>query len=317
MTRMSLMKLIFFGAGEFAASLLRQLSEVHHIALVVTPPPSLAGRRMSSQQCPAAACAVRCRLPLCETVTPTEVPDLYRHLSPELLVVCDYGLLLPPSLLNWTPAGALNLHPSLLPRWRGAAPIERALLAGDSDTGVTIMHMNEKLDAGDIVMQQKTPISALTNGGELKQLLANMGATLMIKTLSNLAASLSASRPQPKEGVCYAAKISPAERALDFNQPADFVARQVRTFAPIPGAHTDINGSHIKVRTARENKLSGHAGEVLAADKNGIVIACKQNSITLSSLQRAGKRELSADEFLRGFPLSVGDKAGIINTAPR
>lgn len=309
------MQIVFFGAGKIAALLLQRLSEAHDMMLTVTPPPRPAGRKMIKQQCPAAVCATRLNLPLHETAAPADVPALYAKTPPELVVVCDYGLLLPPNILNWSPMGALNMHPSLLPRWRGAAPIERAILAGDSETGVTIMQMNEELDAGDIIRQQKISISPDATGGALSESLAETGAILMIKVLNNLAAS--SSYPQPAERVSYAAKISAAERVLDFNQPADFVAGQVRAFAPFPGAHTYINGVIVKARLAVESEHSGAPGEILAVGKNGITVACAKHAITLLRLQRAGRQELCAEGFLRGFPLSIGEKAGIINAPPR
>ena len=151
--------------------------------------------------------------------------------------------------------------------------------------------------------------------GALSESLAETGAILMIKVLNNLAAS--SSYPQPAERVSYAAKISAAERVLDFNQPADFVAGQVRAFAPFPGAHTYINGVIVKARLAVESEHSGAPGEILAVGKNGITVACAKHAITLLRLQRAGRQELCAEGFLRGFPLSIGEKAGIINAPPR
>ena len=247
---------------------------------------------------PLAVCANQMGL----NVTHQTDAALLRRQQPDALVVCDYGVLLPSDFLSVARLGALNVHPSLLPSWRGAAPVERAILAGDEKTGVTIMRLNQQLDAGDILAQQETPITPQTTGGSLRLSLAEMGASLLLRVL----AETNAFPPRPQQAALstYAAKIKPRERLLNFSQPAEAVRRKVAAFAPQPCAHCFLSGIRVKVHQATIVAGDAVAGTLLAANDVGIVIACKDGALQIRRLQKAGGNPMSAADFLHGFPLS-------------
>ncbi|MGU9951553.1 MAG: methionyl-tRNA formyltransferase [Gammaproteobacteria bacterium WSBS_2016_MAG_OTU1] len=292
------MRIVFIGSGSFGIPALQLLTQDHTLVGVFCSPPRPAGRKMALTSCPLAVAARRLSLPLNE-IAPTE--KMMQDLQPQAIVVCDYGTILSPSLWQNVERGAINIHSSLLPQWRGAAPIIRAIINGDADTGITIMQMDAGLDSGDILLQAKTPILPTQNGGELFDLLADMGAKLLLQVLHDNPPPLS----QDATAATYAAKITSAERALDFNQPAALLVRQIRAFAPTPGAHAYFsNGERIKILSAEVlSSTDDTPGKILSADKNGIVVACGQQSLNLLQLQRAGRRQLAAAEFVRGTHL--------------
>ncbi|MDM5148052.1 methionyl-tRNA formyltransferase [Candidatus Persebacteraceae bacterium Df01] len=302
------MKLIFFGAGSFAIPALQALVNIHDICLVICPPPKPVGRNMQQKSCPLAQVAQTLALPLIENTEVATIRSDIRQQQADALVVCDYGHLLPTDMLTLTPRGALNIHSSLLPRWRGAAPILRALLAGDNETGVTIMQMDAGLDSGKILLQQKTPIMPTTTGSELHDTLAMIGAQLIIQVLSENPTAVA----QDDSQATYAKKITNVDRQLNFNQPAIAAWRQVRAFAPQPCAYTVLADKHIKVRTATVRNVQGTPGEILSISSDGIVIACANNALALLEVQRAGKRFITAADFLRGFKLPIQKTASII-----
>lgn len=290
------MKIVFFGGGEFANIILHRLLEVHQVLLVVSPPPRCAGRQQKLKLPPPAESAKVLQLPLRHEVD----AEMLRQLSPDVLVVCDYGQLLSAALLSVCERGALNVHPSLLPRWRGAAPITQALLSGDQQSGVTIMQMNAKMDAGDILAQEKTSLTENINGGELHQLLASRGAELLLQVLARQEDFLPT--PQPTDGITYAKKLTTADRALSFDESAQWNCRRVRAFAPSPGAYCTLAGERVKVYSATVVDASAEAGVLLAAEDE-IIIACGEGALRLEVLQREGRRALAAADWLRGMPL--------------
>jgi methionyl-tRNA formyltransferase len=235
-------------------------------------------------------------------------PDIERVLAvrPDALVVAAYGLLLPPALLEAGRYGALNIHASLLPRWRGAAPIQRALLAGDPQTGVSIMQMDAGLDTGPVLAQASTPIGADDDAGTLHERLAESGATLMVQVLADLAAGRARARVQAEAGVSYAPKIDKRETRLDWTRPARELERTVRALRPAPGAVTLLNGEQIKIWRAQVLDVRMAPGMV--AEK--LIAGCGEGALQILELQRAGGRRLPAAEFLRGHPLPPGTRFG-------
>jgi methionyl-tRNA formyltransferase len=223
----------------------------------------------------------------------------------DALVVAAYGLILPPALLAGATHGAINIHASLLPRWRGAAPIQRALLAGDELSGVSIMKMDAGLDTGPIVAQRSVPIAEDEDAGSLHDKLAELGAEMIVDSLAEIARHGARATPQPERGVTYARKIDKAETLLDWTRPAEALERSVRAFRPVPGATLRLRDGLHKVWRARVVQASGAAGQVLEADRR-LVVACAQGALEIIELQRAGGRRLPAAQFLQGHPIPQG-----------
>jgi methionyl-tRNA formyltransferase len=221
----------------------------------------------------------------------------------DVMVVAAYGLILPRSVLDIPKRGCINIHASLLPRWRGAAPIHRAIESGDLETGVTIMGMEEGLDTGPMMLIERVAIEDTDTTGSLHDKLALLGGRMIVEALRKLEAGDLASVPQPEEGVTYAAKISKEEAKLDFSLPAELLWRRVRAFNPFPGAHGLVDGVTVKVWNAELAPGSGVAGQVLAADAQGIVVACGSGALRMTELQKPGGKRLAAGDFLKSFPL--------------
>jgi len=228
-----------------------------------------------------------------------------RSLGADALVVAAYGLLLPQALLEASRYGALNIHASLLPRWRGAAPIQRALLAGDRETGISIMQMDNGLDTGAVLSRHPVPIAADDDAGSLHDKLAALGAAAVVAALADLEAGRARAVPQPAGGVTYAAKIDKAEARLVWTRPASTLERAVRAFRPTPGAFAMLDNQPVKIWRARVLECSGEPGVVQQAGDE-LVVACGEGALAVAELQRAGSRRLSAEEFLRGHRLRAG-----------
>jgi methionyl-tRNA formyltransferase len=233
-----------------------------------------------------------------------------RSSGADAMVVAAYGLILPPALLGAFPLCCLNVHASLLPRWRGAAPIQRALLAGDAETGVCIMGMEAGLDTGPVFLERCLPIEAGDTAGSLHDKLAALGAEALVQALPGIAAGTLAPRPQPTEGVTYAAKISKEEAGIDWQLDAPSIERRVRAFNPFPGCHTTLRSEPLKVWRAACVDGRGTPGEVLRADEAGIVVACGRGALRIDELQRAGGRRVGAAEFVRGTDVGTSDVLG-------
>jgi len=227
---------------------------------------------------------------------------------PEFLVVAAYGLLLPPPVLDAAPGGALNIHASLLPRWRGAAPIQRALLAGDQETGITIMRMDAGLDTGPMLMQERIAISPEDDAQTLHDKLALLGARMIVAALGDAAAGHAHAAPQPAAGVTYARKIDKREADIDWRRPAAEIERQVRALRPAPGAVARRGGESLKLWRAQIRAAHGVAGTVLAAGDEGVLVACGEQALLVTELQRAGGKRLAAAEFLRGCAIAPGER---------
>jgi len=231
--------------------------------------------------------------------------DEWRAARPDAIVVAAYGVLLPPEFLNLAPHGALNIHASLLPRWRGAAPIQRALLAGDTETGISIMRMDAGLDTGPVLARHPLPIGADDDAGSLHDKLAALGADSIVDALTQLEAGTASAVAQPAEGVTYARKIGRDDAMLSWSQPAAALERTVRALRPSPGASTTLQGERIKIWRARTTAGRGAPGSVLTAG-DALVVACGDGALAITELQRAGGKALPAAEFLRGRALLPG-----------
>ncbi|HNX71341.1 methionyl-tRNA formyltransferase [Rivihabitans pingtungensis] len=298
------MKLIFAGTPEFAASALQALIDAgHDIALVLTQPDRPAGRGMKLKASPVKTLALAHGLPVSQPLTlkTAEAQAEIAAVGAEVMVVAAYGLILPKAVLEMPTRGCLNIHASLLPRWRGAAPIHRAIEAGDAETGVTIMQMDVGLDTGDMLLTVREPIHADDSTGSLHDRLAAQGAQAMVAALAQLDAL--SPQPQPAEGVTYAEKIGKAEAQLDWSLPAEVLHRKIRAFNPFPGASTLAGGEALKIWQAQLADGAGAPGEVLAADADGVRIACGSGALLATQLQAAGGKRLAAREFLAGHSL--------------
>jgi methionyl-tRNA formyltransferase len=300
------LRLIFMGTPDFAMPTLVEIAaRGHEIAAVYTRAPKPAGRGMELQPTPVEREARRLGLPVLTpaTLRTTEAEETFRSHDAEAAVVIAYGLILPKSILDAVPLGCFNLHASLLPRWRGAAPINRAIMAGDTATGVMSMRMDEGLDTGDIALAERVPIGPDMTAGDLHDALARLGADVMTRTLGALERGALVLTPQPQAGVTYAAKIDKSETRIDWRKPWQEVHNHIRGLSPFPGAWCEIAGARVRVLRTTRGDGSGAPGTVLDAH---LTIACGDGTVRIVELQRAGKQAMKADEFLRGTHVAAG-----------
>jgi len=297
------------GSAAFAVPALEALARSGQaIPLVLTQPPRPAGRGMSERRTPVHTAAECLGLPVATPATLREPgeQERLRALAPDLVVVAAYGLLLPEAVLAIPRLGCLNLHASLLPRWRGAAPIQRAILAGDRETGVCLMRMEKGLDTGPVYACRRTPIGPRETAGALHDRLATLAAELLLELLPAIAAGTAVPTPQPAEGVTYAAKIGPADQRLDFARAAVELDRQIRALSPTPGAWCTARGERLLVLEAEPVEgPKGAPGEVVGLP---LTVACGEGALALRRVQRAGRKAMSAAELQRGFPLPLGSR---------
>ena len=315
---MAPLRVIFMGTAELSCDSLRALIESpeFHVVAVVTQPDRPKGRELKLRPSPVKELALQANLPVLQ---PERARDeaffgALRDLRPDLVAVAAYGQILPQSILDLPRYGCLNVHTSLLPRYRGAAPIQWAILNGDAETGVTIMKMDPGLDTGDILTQAQTPIHPTDTSETLHGRLARMGAELLVGTIPDYVAGKLSPRPQPAEGATYAPKIKKQDGHIDWTQPARAIWNRVRGLVPWPGAFSFLPGQPrpylLKFWQAEIVDRSGSSGEVLQADKAGLVVGCGGGALRILVLQREGGRRLSAQEFLAGHPLLPGQKLG-------
>ena len=300
------MRLIFMGTPDFAVPTLVELAaRGHEIAAVYTRAPKPAGRGMDVQRTPVEQEARRLALTVHtpKTLKDEETQTELRAHDADAAVVVAYGLILPKSVLEAPRLGCFNIHASLLPRWRGAAPINRAIMAGDTESGVTIMKMNEGLDTGAMAMADRAPIGADITAGDLHDTLSRLGADLMLRALAAAERGTLTLTPQPDKGVTYAEKISKIETRIDWSKPWKQVHDHIRGLSPFPGAWFEFDGVRVKALRSAKGEGSAAAGAVLD-DK--LTIACGAGAVRLTQVQRAGKQPMSADEFLRGTPVRSG-----------
>lgn len=298
------MRIIFMGTPDFSVPVLEALVDAgHDVVAVYSQPPRPAGRgkkdRPSPVQSKAEALGLTVRYPV--SVRTDEALAEFQALNADIAVVVAYGLILPQSILDAPKRGCLNIHASLLPRWRGAAPIHRAIMAGDGETGVCIMQMEAGLDTGPVLSRHTVSIGESETTQQLHDRLSDIGATAIVDALAQLD-QLDA-QPQPDDGVTYAAKIEKSEAAIDWSKPAIEVDRLVRGLSPFPGAWFEMNGTRVKVLGSTLVEHSGTAGCVLDDE---LTVACGEGAIRLTKLQRAGKSAQDAEQFLNGWPLPAG-----------
>lgn len=297
------MRIVFAGTPEFAVSSLRAAARHHEVVAVYTQPDRPAGRGRGLAPSPVKLEAVARGIPVYqpETLKDAAAQQQLRDLQPDLMVVVAYGLILPKAVLAMPTHGCWNVHASLLPRWRGAAPIQRAIQAGDATTGVCLMQMEAGLDTGPVLLHQELPIADTATGGDLHDALAALGAQVLSDGLGLLRAGIKPiPRPQPAEGVTYAHKLDKAEAKLDWAQDAQALARTVRAFNPWPIAEAQLAGERVRIHGAVALDLAHGqaAGTVLAAGREGIDIACGQGALRLRVLQREGGKAITAADYL-------------------
>jgi methionyl-tRNA formyltransferase len=307
------MKILFMGTAELSCASLEKLAGRFPVAAVVTQPDKPKGRDLKPQPSPVKILAQKLNLPVLQ---PSKARDEQfiselRRLNPDLIVVVAYGQILPPSILALPKHGCLNVHTSLLPKYRGAAPIQSAILNGETETGVTIMKMDAGLDTGAIVAQARTPILPEDNSQTLHDRLAQLGADLLVQMIPDYVAGKIELKPQPAEGVTYAAKIKKKDGRIDWNLPAQEILNRLRAFTPWPGTFTFLKAEPepqlLKIWKAQVGEKSGRAGEILSAGKTGIVVACGKNSLQILELQREGGKRMTAEQFLAGHSLKPGE----------
>jgi methionyl-tRNA formyltransferase len=304
------MKIIFAGTPHFAASALAALLKEQQVVAVLTQPDRPAGRGMHLAASPVKQLALQHGLPVLQpaTLKSEETQHAIAALGADVMVVAAYGLILPKAVLQLPRYGCLNIHASLLPRWRGAAPIQRAILAGDSETGITIMQMDEGLDTGDMLLRNACPIEATDTGNTLHDRLAELGASSILEALRLLQEHRLVAVRQDNEAASYAAKLVKSEAQIDWRQDARQIERAVRAYNPFPVCHANLNGVMIKIwKAGLCAEKQGEPGNVLAVDKHGITVACGKGALLLEVLQRPGGKAQSAAQFLQAMPIKAGD----------
>ena len=327
------------GTAELSCASLKMLAGTFSVIAVVTQPDKPKGRELKLQFSPVKILAEKLNLPILQPAKARDekfISEL-RELQPDLIVVVAYGQILPQAILDLPKFGCVNVHTSLLPKYRGASPIQSAILNGEKETGVTIMKMDAGLDTGEIISQARTPLLPEDDSQTLHDRLAQLGAELLVEAIPDFIAGKILPKAQPNEGASYSAKIKKEDGKIDWNEPAEKILNRLRAFTPWPGAFTFLPDSvgRASSRAGIENsqperlagtlappklqllkiwkmeiaqKKSGAAGGILSADKNGIVVACGKNALRILELQREGGRRLSAQEFLAGHPLNLGEK---------
>jgi methionyl-tRNA formyltransferase len=308
------LRLIFMGTPDFAVPTLVEIAARHAVVAVYTRAPKPAGRRgLELTPTPVEREARRLGFPVLTpaTLRDAAAAEAFRAHGADAAVVVAYGLILPQSILEAVPLGCFNVHASLLPRWRGAAPINRAIMAGDAETGVTVMRMDAGLDTGPMAMTQSVPIGPDATAGELHDRLARLGADLMAPALGALERGSLTFAPQPEAGVTYAAKINADDRRIDWSQPWHEVHHRIRGLSPFPGAGFEfaVDGKPVRVKALRSTKGEG-GGEPGTLLDDRLTVACGDGAVRIVQLQRAGGKAMQAEEFLRGLPLPPGTRLG-------
>ncbi|UOM36807.1 methionyl-tRNA formyltransferase [Acuticoccus sp. I52.16.1] len=304
------MRVVFMGTPSFAVPTFMEIAgQGHEIPAVYTQPPRPAGRGMAERRSAVHEAADALGIEVRHPTSLKEEAGAIEALEADVLVVVAYGLILPQAVLDSAPLGAFNVHASLLPRWRGAAPVARAIMAGDAQTGVAVMRMEKGLDTGPVAMVERTPIGPDDTAADLTDRLSRLGADLMVRALAGLEREALTMTPQPQEGVTYAHKIDKAEAPIDFTADAETVRNHIHGLNPMPGAHAtiEIGGKpeRLKVLRATLADGTGAPGEVL---DDRLTVACGRGAVRLVRVQRAGKSPVEADAFLRGARIGPGDR---------
>jgi len=313
---MTPLRIIFMGTAELSCASLEILATnpTFQVLAVVTQPDKPKGRDLKLTPSPVKVLGEKLNLPVLQPLKARDenfIAEL-RALKPDLMVVVAYGQILPQTLLNVPPHGCLNVHTSLLPKYRGAAPIQWAIADGEPETGVTIMQMDAGLDTGPILSIRRTPILPTDDSQVLHDRLAQLGAELLAETIPDYVAGKISPQPQPATGSTYAAKIKKEDGRIDWQQPAQKIWHRLRAFTPWPGAfaflQTEAKPQLLKIWKVEPVEKSGRAGEILSADKSGIVVGCGAGALRILELQREGGKRMSAEQFLIGHPLKAGQK---------
>ncbi|MBX3536633.1 MAG: methionyl-tRNA formyltransferase [Chelatococcus sp.] len=304
------LRIVFMGTPDFAVPVLAEIiGQGHEVVAVYTRAPAQSGRGLAERPSPVHAMAERFGIPVFtpKTLRTDEAADTFASLEADAAVVVAYGMLLPKAILDAPELGCLNLHASLLPRWRGAAPIQRAIMAGDAETGVAVMKMEEGLDTGPVAMVERVTIGPQTTAGELHDSLSRLGADLMARALAALSRGALSFVPQPEDGVTYAKKITNEEARIDWSRSAGTLHNQIRGLSPFPSAffEIDLGKGRERVRALRSTPAEGQGAAGTLLDGQ-FTVACGEGALRLLQVQRAGKGVMNADDFLRGARLAPG-----------
>ena len=305
------MKVIFAGTPDFAAAALKAIAAAgFEIPLVLTQPDRPKGRGMQLAPSPVKQAALKLGLRVAQPEklrNNAEALQMLKEVEADVMVVAAYGLILPQDVLDTPKHGCLNIHASLLPRWRGAAPIQRAIEAGDAETGVCIMQMDIGLDTGDVVSEHRYAIQSTDTANEVHDALMNLGAEAIVADLQQLKAEgRLKSVKQPEEGVTYAQKLSKEEARIDWNESAAVIERKIRAFNPVPAAWVEYQGKPMKIWRAEVVAQQGRAGEVLSCSADGLVVACGENALKITELQPSGSKRMPIAAFAAGHKIEVG-----------
>ena len=297
------MRVIFVGTSEFGIPALKALAEHHEIPLVVSQPDRPRGRGKKLLPTPIKSAALELGLRVIQPERIKDAEEEIKQAEPDVLVVASYGQIIPKGILEIPKLAPLNIHPSLLPKYRGAAPIQRAIMNGERETGVTIMWMNERLDAGDILLQERVPIGGDETYGELHQKLSELSASLILKTLELLEEGKIERTPQKEEEASYAKPIDKSETVISWEEPAEKIHNLIRALSPKPGASGTISGQRFKIYRTKPGKGKGTPGSIIKKDiKKGILeIACGEGSLFILEIQPEGKKIMDVASFLRGY----------------
>lgn len=296
------MKVVFMGTPEFALTALQKIAQKHDVVCVYTRAPQMAGRGKKLTKSPVHVWAeehgIEVRTP--KTLRTPEAQQAYRELKADIAVVAAYGLILPRPVIEAFPKGCINIHGSLLPRWRGAAPIQRAIEAGDHESGITIMNIVEGLDAGAMLLKGSVPITSNTTGESLHDALAEVGGDLILQVLADVDGYEAKAQEQDESLVTYAEKIDKSESKIDFSQSAETLERKIRAFNPYPAMYFEYDGERCKVLRAEVCDMTAPAGTIIEGQK-ALIIACGNKALSITELQRSGKKKMPIAEVLKGF----------------
>lgn len=296
------MKVVFMGTPEFALTALQKIAQKHEVVCVYTRAPQMAGRGKKLTKSPVHVWAeehgIEVRTP--KTLRTPEAQQAYRELKADIAVVAAYGLILPRPVIEAFPKGCINIHGSLLPRWRGAAPIQRAIEAGDPESGITIMNIVEGLDAGAMLLKGSVPITSNTTGESLHDALAEVGGDLILQVLADVDGYEAKAQEQDESLVTYAEKIDKSESKIDFSQSAETLERKIRAFNPYPAMYFEYDGERCKVLRAEVCDMTAPAGTIIEGQK-ALIIACGNKALSITELQRSGKKKMPIAEVLKGF----------------
>lgn len=296
------MKVVFMGTPEFALTALQKIAQKHDVVCVYTRAPQMAGRGKKLTKSPVHVWAeehgIEVRTP--KTLRTPEAQQSYRELKADIAVVAAYGLILPRPVIEAFPKGCINIHGSLLPRWRGAAPIQRAIEAGDHESGITIMNIVEGLDAGAMLLKGSVPITSNTTGESLHDALAEVGGDLILQVLADVDGYEAKAQEQDESLVTYAEKIDKSESKIDFSQSAETLERKIRAFNPYPAMYFEYDGERCKVLRAEVCDMTAPAGTIVEGQK-ALIIACGNKALSITELQRSGKKKMPIAEVLKGF----------------